>query len=113
MAVDPNWYSRGRDGAGFLLRELIDMFDDDDEDPITPDSIAICPSDKPPNADTDKDSDMSDEEAMDNVDHLPAPYVPKWQCGIHNKTRKVTSILLSRTTTFPSGSAVYTTKQGK
>lgn len=77
------------------------MFDDDDEDPITPDSIAICPSDKPPNADTDKDSDMSDEEAMDNVDHLPAPYVPKWQCGIHNKTRKVTSILLSRTTTKP------------
>ncbi|KAK9711268.1 hypothetical protein QE152_g25555 [Popillia japonica] len=56
------------------------MFDDDDEDQITSDNaIAICPPDEPPNADTDKDSNMSGEEAMGNVDHLPARYyVPKW-----------------------------------
>lgn len=42
-----------------------------EEDDRTPQSIAICPPDEPPNADTDKDSDLSDEEVEGNINHLP------------------------------------------
>lgn len=35
-------------------------------------NVAICPPEEPPDADTDKDSDLSDEEAKGDIDHLPA-----------------------------------------
>ncbi|KAK9753703.1 Transposase IS4 [Popillia japonica] len=40
------------------------------EDEI-PQSIAICPPAEPPDAETDKDSDLSDEEVEGNIDRLP------------------------------------------
>lgn len=44
----------------------------DDNENIIPDTIAICPPEEPPDAETDKDSDLSDEEALGDIDHLPA-----------------------------------------
>lgn len=44
------------------------MISEDDE---IPQSIAICPPAEPPDAETDKDSDLSDEEVEGNIDRLP------------------------------------------
>jgi hypothetical protein len=62
-------YGRGRDGNGLLLHELLENIEEDDR---TPQSVAICPPDEPPGADTDRDSDLSDEEVLGDVGHLPA-----------------------------------------
>ncbi|XP_045475400.1 piggyBac transposable element-derived protein 3-like [Harmonia axyridis] len=70
MAVDERLYTRGRSGTGLLLHELIDLIENDED--ISATNIAICPPDELPGADTDKDSDLSDEEVVGDFDHLPA-----------------------------------------
>jgi hypothetical protein len=66
-------YGRGRDGNGLLLHELLEIIEEDDR---TPQSVAICPPDEPPGADTDRDSDLSDEEG-DTVGKLHHSF---WVC---------------------------------
>ncbi|KAF5287018.1 hypothetical protein FQA39_LY16132 [Lamprigera yunnana] len=69
MAVDESMYTRGRSGEGLIFSDLIDMLEETND---IPESIAIWPPEEPPDADTDKDSDLLDEEILGNIDHLRA-----------------------------------------
>ncbi|XP_050497402.1 piggyBac transposable element-derived protein 3-like [Diabrotica virgifera virgifera] len=68
MAADSSMYVRGRDGKGLIFHELLEALEEENE---MPEYISIFPPEEPPDADTDKDSDFSDEEVAGDTNHLP------------------------------------------
>ncbi|KAF5284719.1 hypothetical protein FQR65_LT13421 [Abscondita terminalis] len=69
MTADPSLYTRGKHRNGLLFHELLEIIEDEND---IPRSISICPPDEPLGADTDIDSDLSDEEVEGNFIHLPS-----------------------------------------